>query len=79
MVEILTPDELQALLAKLLAGVAGGSEATWKRKLGPVTKLPIHTNIRSNWAIEPTGKAADLEAIAKAADVVRGAHPYVAE
>ena len=30
-----TPAELKHLIAQVIAGVAGGSEAVWRRKIGP--------------------------------------------
>jgi hypothetical protein len=77
-VTVPTPAELQDILVTILAGAAGGDETTWRTAIGPVTKLAVHTNIHSNWSIEPTGDAATLAAIAQAVDIVRAAHPYVA-
>lgn len=71
-------DHIRDLLAHLLANVAGKTETHWKKRIGEVTALPIVFHPRSNWRIEPTGKADELQAIAKAADIVRAAHPYVA-
>lgn len=78
MVEIHTPDELRALIATLLAGAAGGTEAAWARAIGPVVKLPIHSNVQSNWSIEPSGTDDELVAIGKAVELVRAQHRYVA-
>lgn len=69
--------ELRDLIAHLLAGAAGGSEAKWRKLVGDVEALPIIFDPRSNWRIEPTGTASELEAIEKAVTVVRGAHLYV--
>lgn len=49
----MTPDELQGLLAQVIAGVAGGTERVWRGKVGPVAKLPIALHPRSNWAVSP--------------------------
>ena len=70
-------DDIRNLLAHLLANVAGKTETYWKKVIGEVTALPIVFHPRSNWQIEPTGKPEELQAIAKAADIVRAAHPYV--
>lgn len=72
-----TTDEIGKLLAHLLAGAAGEDEAHWIKLIGPVTALPIIEAPRSNWRIEPEGKPAEVEAIEKAAEVVRLAYPYV--
>jgi hypothetical protein len=73
-----TPDELADLLTTLLAGAAGGTKESWATKIGVIEKLPIATNVRSNWKITPTGRAADKKAIGQAVGVVRAQHPYVA-
>lgn len=77
MADPLTPNELRDLLATLLAGAAGGEEATWREKVGPVEKRPILENIASNWRVEPSGTGADVTAVGKAVEVVRAVHSYV--
>jgi hypothetical protein len=72
-----TSVELRDLIAHLLAGVAGGSEAKWRKLIGEVEALPIVFHPRSNWRVAPTGSAGEREAIDKAVVVVRDAHPYV--
>ncbi|RSV33357.1 hypothetical protein CA234_22645 [Sphingomonas sp. ABOLE] len=72
-----TTDDIRNLLAHLLAGAAGEDEAHWLKLIGPVTALPIIDAPRSNWRVEPKGKPNELEAIEKAAEVVRLAYPYV--
>jgi hypothetical protein len=69
--------ELRDLIAHLLAGVAGGTEARWRKLIGDVEALPIVFHPRSNWRVDPTGDAGEREAIEKAVAVVREAHPYV--
>lgn len=68
-----TVDEMQ----DLLTGAIGKTDAYWKDLIGPVNALPIVIHPRSNWRIDPKGKPAEIEAIEKAAVVVRAAHPYV--
>ncbi|MGR6331044.1 hypothetical protein ACU5AX_18450 [Sphingomonas sp. XXL09] len=70
-------DDIRALLAHLLAGVTGKPEAHWAKLIGEVTALPIVFDPQSNWRIDPSGTKKEIEAIAKAAEVVRQAHPYV--
>ena len=72
-----TVGEMQDLLAHLLAGAVGKTDTYWKNLIGPVIALPIVIHPRSNWRIDPRGKPAEVEAIEKAAAVVRAAHPYV--
>ncbi len=71
------PNDIRELLAHLLAGVTGKPEAHWEKLIGEVTALPIVFHPRSNWKIDPRGTQAELEAIEKAVDIVRQAHPYV--
>ena len=72
-----TAAEIQALLAHLLAGVAGGSEAKWAKLVGEVEALPIIFHPRSNWRVQPNSSPEKLAAIEKAVAVVREAHGYV--
>jgi hypothetical protein len=73
-----TPAELRDLLVTVIAGAAGGDEQQWRDAVGPVEKLPIATNARSNWRVKPTGDQAKRGVIARAFEIVRAAHPYVA-
>lgn len=73
------PDGLRDLLAHLLAGAIGGDEATWRGLVGDVEALPIVFHPRTNWRIDPSGTEAEREAIAKAEQLVREAHPYVSK
>jgi hypothetical protein len=68
---------LRSLLAVVIAGVAGGEDADWAAKIGPVATLPIALHPRSNWSVSPTCGGLDREAIDRGADVVRNAFPYV--
>jgi hypothetical protein len=76
-VTVPTPDELRETLVQILVGAVGGEEARWREAVGEVEKLSLAFNIKSNWAIHPTGTAGELAAIDKAAEVVRAAHPCV--
>jgi len=49
----------------------------WRKLVGDVQHLPIVFNPRSNWRIDPTGTPTERDAIEKAVEVVREAHPYV--
>jgi hypothetical protein len=73
-----TPEGLRDMLVEILAGAAGKTEAHWRAAVGEVEKLPVATNVRSNWAIRPTGNRTDVATIERAAAIVREAHPYVA-
>ena len=72
-----SPEGLRDLLAHLLAGVAGGTEAKWRKLIGEVERLPIVFSPRSNWRVDPSGTPGERDAIGKAIEVVRGARSYV--
>ena len=71
-----TAAELRGLLAQLLAGAAGGTEERWADLIGEVEMLPIVLHPTCNWRVKPDTSGKQIEAIAKAVEVVRGAHPY---
>jgi hypothetical protein len=73
-----TPEALQDILVEILAGAAGGEREEWRAVVGPITKLPMATNVRSNWSISPGGSSSQLATVQAAADIVRAEHPYVA-
>ena len=73
----LTADQTRTLLATLLAGAAGGTEAKWRRLIGEMELLPSWKYVRFNWRVAPTGSVKEREAIDKAVEVVRTEHPYV--
>lgn len=77
MATVMTPAEMADLLATLLEGAAGGTHDHWLKALGPVEHLPIHTNVRCNWRVEPKAGKRDLAAIKCAIEIVRAEHPYV--
>lgn len=73
-----TPTELRDVLVTIIVGVAGGNAEEWCSAIGDIEKLPIATNVRSNWRVRPTGSKAQQGVIRRAVKVVRAAHPYVA-
>lgn len=73
----MTTGDIEDLFVTLLVGVAGGSDASWRKAVGPVTALPVVFHPRSNWAIAPRGSARQIEAIEKAEAIIRQEHPYV--
>ena len=77
-IQVHSPAELADLLLTVIAGAAGGDERRWRKAIGPVTKLPIATNVRSNWRVSPEGSTAEIGVIRRAVEIVRAAHPYVA-
>jgi hypothetical protein len=75
--QLLTPAQLRDLMADLLEGAAGGDASDWRAAIGPVEKHPLWSHTRCNWTVEPKGRRSQREAIERAADIVRDAHPYV--
>lgn len=77
MASALTPTEMEDLLVTLLAGATAKDAEHWRKAIGAVERLPLATNVRSNWRVTPKAGKRDLDTIAKAAEVVRAEHPYV--
>ncbi len=78
MAVVRTRDELRDLLIQVIVGAAGGDGAKSRKAVGDVEKLPIAFNAQSNWAVHPTGTKAQKGVIAKAINLVREQHRYVA-
>lgn len=72
-----TAAKLADLLVEVITGVEGGTREHWSEIIGPVHRLPIIDNVRSNWALIPGGSRRERTVIAMAAEVVRQAYPYV--
>jgi hypothetical protein len=72
-----TGEGIRRLLAHVLAGVAGGTGAKWRRLIGPMEKLPTWRNTRFHWRTAARGTAAEREVIGKAVDIVRAQHSYI--
>lgn len=77
-VTFLSADQQRDLLATVIQGVAGGSKAGWRKAVGPVERLPTWRYVTHNWRVSPTGTAEQQDVIARAVDVVRAEHPYIA-
>ncbi len=71
-----TADEMRDLLTHLLAGVAGGDEIRWKQ-LVQIERVPTWRYVAFNWLVKAGGSKVQREAIGKAVEIVRTAHPYV--
>lgn len=72
-----SPTELIELLVTMLEGVAGGSKERWRKVLGPVEKLNVVFNPRSDWRLPPQGAPEELDVAHRAIEIVRGVHPYL--
>lgn len=67
---------IRALLADLLAGAAGGDRQRWFDAVGEIEELPIVSNPRCNWRVNPRGTAREIDAIHRAVEIVKAEHPY---
>lgn len=72
-----SPTELIELLVTMLEGVAGGSKDRWREVLGPVEKLNIVFNPRSNWRLNPGDTPGEIDVVSQAIAIVRDVHPYL--
>jgi hypothetical protein len=73
---MLTADEIQALLIKMLVEAAGGEPAHWRGLIGDVIVFPRATHPTCNWRIVPSGEPAQVAAINLAVELVRQEHPH---
>jgi hypothetical protein len=74
-----TGEEIRDLLAHLLAGVAGGDEAKWRRLIGSIERYPTWKHVRFNWGVKPRAMGGERDAIDKAVELVRAEHPYITD
>jgi hypothetical protein len=70
-----TTDELRDLLAHVIAGAAGGTEAAWRKRIA-IERVPTWRHVRYNWLAEATGTVEQRAVIAKAVEIVRSERPY---
>ena len=75
--KIMSADEVGDLLAHVIHGVAGGTEAGWRKVIGPVERMPTWVMVSHNWRVEPKGTAAQRRTVEQAVAIVRAEHPYV--
>ena len=71
------PAGMADLLAEVVSGVAGGSKAAWRKRIGPVERLPTWRHVTPNWRVAPTGSVQQRSMIEHAVEIVRAEHPYV--
>lgn len=72
-----SPAELIVLLVTTLEGVAGGNKDRWREVLGPVEKLNVVFNPRSDWRLHPEGTPGEIDVVSRAIAIVRDVHPYL--
>ena len=73
-----SPAHVEALLAQLLAGAAGGTVNSWAALIGTLGRKQLSFYPRTNWTVRPVGTATEQDAIARAVEIVQAQHPYVA-
>lgn len=73
----MTPEEIRAELARLLAGAVGGTEPEWSKRIGRVDVLNTIQNIHCDWRITPSGSPDQVHAIETAAALLAKQEPYV--
>lgn len=75
--KVLSADEIGDLLAHIIQGVAGGSEAGWRKVIGPVERMPTWLKVSHNWQVSPMGTATQRDTVERAVSIVRSEYPYV--
>ena len=61
--KILSADTLGDLLVQVIHGVAGGTEAGWRKVVGPVERMPTWVMVSHNWRVKPKGTAAQRRTV----------------
>jgi hypothetical protein len=69
-------DLIDLFLAALLREV-GGTRRRWRHVLGEVRVYGADTHPHCNWSLTPSGSAAEIGAVERIADRLRGEHPIV--
>jgi hypothetical protein len=69
--------ELKDMLTSHLVRSTGGTRQQWRRAIGEFVLYSMDTHPHCNWDVRPAGKAAEVEAVNQAVDVLRMIHPHV--
>jgi hypothetical protein len=69
-------DLIDLFLATLLRQL-GGTRRRWRQVLGEVRVYGADTHPHCNWSLTPAGSAAEIGAVERVADRLRGEHPIV--
>jgi hypothetical protein len=69
-------DLIDVFLATLLREM-GGTRRRWRQVLGDVRVYGADTHPHCNWSLTPAGSAAEIAAVERVADRLRGEHPIV--
>lgn len=73
----MTPAELTDLFLARLLKEHGGTRRRWRAVLGPIRLYDVETHPHCNWALDPSGSAAENGAVERIADDLRGKHPIL--
>ena len=73
----MTASELHHLLTSTLVRMRGGDRVRWRKAVGQIKVYPLSTHPHCNWDVRPAGSAAEIVAVERAVDIVRGEHPYI--
>jgi hypothetical protein len=72
-----TAAELVDLFLKTLLRELGGNRRRWREVLGDVRLYSVDTHPHCNWSFVPSGTAAEIAAVERIADRLRGEHPIL--
>lgn len=75
----MTAADLQDRLVAQLLRQWGGTKRRWRTAIGPVRLYDPATHPHCNWAITPAGTPGENEAIERALDDLRAAHPLLTD
>jgi len=75
----MTASDLQDLLTATLTRQLGGSRRRWKTVLGAVRVYDPATHPHCNWSVAPSGSVAEVAAVERLLDRMRGEQPIVSE
>jgi hypothetical protein len=73
----MTSGALQDLFLATLVRRAGGNRRRWRLVIGDITVYATATHPHCNWALTPTGTAAENDIVERIADDLRVTHPIV--
>jgi hypothetical protein len=73
----MTSADLRDLFLVTLTRRFGGNRRRWRMVMGEVRVYSRTTHPHCNWAVVPSGTAAENEAVESVADDLRAAHPLV--
>ena len=73
----MTSGALQDLFLATLVRRAGGNRRRWRLVIGDIKVYATATHPHCNWALTPTGTAAENDTVERIADDLRVTHPSV--